>query len=187
METKSKNVPLSQTQLGIYFESMRMSGCVYNNHFLYTLDKSLDMERLARAVEKTVQAHPYMEVRISQDDSNGIITQSIPESQSQYQQIVMKMSESQWQERLKTLISEPLTLNGGRLFRFDLVETERAKYMLRTTHHIAFDGISYQVIMNDIAAAYDGEELTQETYNALDVAEEEAKLRAGEELSLIHI
>ena len=40
--------------------------------------------------------------------------------------------------------------------------------MLRTTHHAAFDGMSHNVIMNDIAAAYDGESLTQETYNAFD-------------------
>ena len=181
METISRNVPLLQTQLGMYFESVRMGGSAYNRHFLYTLDKSLDMERLAQAIEKTVQAHPYMEVRISQDTNNGAITQSIPETQSPYHQTIERMTESQWRERLKTLISEPLTLNGGRLFRFDLVETECGKYMLRTTHHIAFDGIAYQVIMNDIAAAYDGKELTQETYNALNVAEEESKLRDGKE------
>ena len=35
--------------------------------------------------------------------------------------------------------------------------------------------------MNDIAAAYEGAELTMETYNALDVAEEEAQLSAGQE------
>lgn len=80
MQTKNKKVPLSQTQLGMYFESVRMGGCAYNRHYLYTLDKSLDMERLAQAIEKTVQAHPYMNVRISQD-SNGAITQSIPDEQ----------------------------------------------------------------------------------------------------------
>ena len=181
METRSRNVPLSQTQLGIYFESVRMGGCAYNMHYLYTLDKSLDMERLARAIEKTVQAHPYMEVRISQDSNNGAITQSIPETQSQYHQTVERMTESQWRKRLKTLTSEPLTLNGRRLFRFDLAETECGKYMLRTTHHAAFDGMSHNVMMSDIAAAYDGKELTQETYNALDVAEEESKLRDGKE------
>ena len=181
METKNKRVPLSQTQSGMYFESVRMGGCAYNGHYLYTLDESLDMERLAQAIEKTVQAHPYMEVRISQDSSNGAITQSIPKSQSQYHQTVERMSESQWRERLKTLISEPLTLNGGRLFRFDLTETECGKYMLRTTHHAAFDGMAHNIIMSDIAAAYNGKNLTKETYNALDAAEEEAKLRAGEE------
>lgn len=64
---------------------------------------------------------------------------------------------------------------------FDLVETERAKYMLRTTHNIAFDGMSYDIIMHDIAAAYNGEELTQETCNALDIAREESQLRVSTE------
>ncbi len=105
------------------------------------------MERLAKAIEKTVQAHPYMEVLISQD-SSGTITQSIPELQPQYHQTVERMTESQWRERLKTLTSEPLTLNGGRLFRFDLVETECGKYMLSTTHHAAFYGMSHNIIMN---------------------------------------
>jgi len=181
MDTRNKKVPLSQTQSGIYFESLRMGRGAYNRHYLYTLDKSLDMERLARAIEKTVQAHPYMEVRIYQDDNSGAVTQSIPEAQSQYHQTVERITESQWQDRLKTLTSEPLTLNGRRLFRFDLAETECGKYMLRTTHHIAFDGMSHNVMMSDIAAAYNGESLTQETYNALDAAEEESKLRESEE------
>lgn len=30
METKNKKVPLSQTQSGMYFESVRMGGCAYN-------------------------------------------------------------------------------------------------------------------------------------------------------------
>ena len=152
MLTRHEKVPLSQTQLGIYFESVKMGGCAYNNQFLYTLDKSIDMDRLAYAIEKTVQAHPYMEVRISQD-STGTITQSIPESESQYHQTVERITEAQWRERLQTLIAEPLTLNGGRLFRFDLAETESGKYMLRTTHHTAFDGTSNNIMMNDIAAA----------------------------------
>ena len=177
--TIREKVPLSQTQLGIYFECMRMDGCAYNWHSLYTLDKNIDMERLARSVEKVVLAHPYMEVRIS--DDGGGLAQYIPETKSPYHQTVTRISESQWQERLQTLVAEPLNLKGGRLFRFDLVETECGKYMLRTTHHIAFDGMSHNIIMNDIAAAYDGAELSQETYNALDVAEEEAQLRASEE------
>ena len=109
------------------------------------------------------------------------MTQYIPETESPYHQTVARISEAQWQELLPALIAEPLGLIGGRLFRFDIVETERAKYMLRTTHHIAFDGMSHNVIMNDIAAAYEGAELTRETYNALDAAEEEAQLRESEE------
>lgn len=69
---------------------------------------------------------------------------------------------------------------NGRLFRFDLVQTERAKYFLRTAHHIFFDGVSYRNIMNDISAAYEGKTLSRETSDALDVALEENKLRHSE-------
>ena len=53
--------------------------------------------------------------------------------------------------------------------------------MLRTTHNIAFDGMSYNIIMRDVSAAYNGEELTQETYNALDISSEESQLRVSTE------
>jgi hypothetical protein len=39
--------------------------------------------------------------------------------------------------------------------------TECVKYMLRTIHHVVFDWMARNIIMSDIAAAYDGEELTQ--------------------------
>ena len=178
-------IPLSQTQLGIYLECGRIGKGAYNGHFLYTLDRSLDMKRLAGAIEKTVQAHPYMEVRIqkekTQDGNAGNLIQFIPDLENPYHQNIIKISENELQKTLSNLISSPLELIGGRLFRFDLIETEKAKYMLMTTHHIAFDGLSHNVIMNDIAASYDGKELTQETYNALDFALEEAQLRAGTE------
>jgi len=53
--------PLSQTQLGIYFECLRMNDkLAYNRHFLFTLDNSIELNKLARAIEKAVNAHPYM-------------------------------------------------------------------------------------------------------------------------------
>lgn len=84
---------------------------------------------------------------------------------------------------MEVLISDsntdiPMKLNGGRLFRFDLAETERAKYMLFTWHHIAFDGMSRNIIMSYIAVAYDDEAFVQETYSTLNVASEESQLRA---------
>ena len=60
-----KNAPLSQTQWRIYLDclSMQESGA-YNGHFLFTLDNSTDMNRLATAIEKVVAAHPAIFVRI---------------------------------------------------------------------------------------------------------------------------
>jgi len=87
------------------------------------------------------------------------------------------MSEVEWKNFLQLRLNEPLELIGGQLFRFDLVETEKAKYFLRTAHHIAFDGTAYKVLFNDIAAAYEGKEIFSETYDSIDFANDEKNFR----------
>ncbi|MBQ9565692.1 MAG: amino acid adenylation domain-containing protein, partial [Synergistaceae bacterium] len=98
-----------------------------------------------------------------------------------YRQTVMEMTEDEWNRTLPRLMAEPLQLVGGRLFRFDLVQTEKAKYFLRTAHHIAFDGTAYNSLFADVAAAYNGQDVTPESYNALDAARDEAEKRSGPE------
>ena len=61
---KNNSVPLSQTQLGIYLECLRMGKGAYNRHYFYTIDERIDMKRLAAAFEETVKANPSMDVRI---------------------------------------------------------------------------------------------------------------------------
>lgn len=51
-----KIAPLSQTQLGIYFDCLNMAATAYNMHTLIELDAAVDMNRLAAAIEKVVAA-----------------------------------------------------------------------------------------------------------------------------------
>ena len=61
--------PLSKTQYGIYVECANHRGEIcYNLPYLYTLDKSLDTERLRAAVETVVKAHPTLFTRIVLND-----------------------------------------------------------------------------------------------------------------------
>ena len=61
--------PLSKTQYGIYVECVNHSGEIcYNLPFLYTLDKSLDTNRLCKAIETVVAAHPTLFTRIVLND-----------------------------------------------------------------------------------------------------------------------
>ena len=172
---EKKTAPLSQTQLGIYFECLRMDDkLAYNRHFLFTLDDSIDMDRLAGAIEKAVAAHPYMNATIGEVDGEP---RQILEPLQGYHQEVLRMSEEEWQETLPKLLDKPLEFLGGRLFRFDLVETEKGKYFLRTAHHIAFDGTAYKALFHDIAEAYEGREVSAEGYDSMDFANDEAAAR----------
>ena len=69
MNTSNKSTVLSQSQMGIYVESIQHSnGLVYNMPFLYTLDKSIDLERLREALYKVIEAHPAFFSYYTTDD-----------------------------------------------------------------------------------------------------------------------
>ena len=59
------SAPLSKTQYGIYVECVQHLGeYCYNITYLYTLDGSLDEEKLKEAIESVVAAHPTLFTRI---------------------------------------------------------------------------------------------------------------------------
>ena len=61
--------PLSKTQYGIYVECVNHSGEIcYNLPYLHTLDPTLDADKLCRAIETTVKAHPTLFTRIVLND-----------------------------------------------------------------------------------------------------------------------
>ena len=149
---KAKKIaPLSQTQLGIYFDCLNMQDAgAYNGHFLLTLDNGIDMNRLAAAIEKAVAIHPSIFVRIV--EQNGETFQEF--DTENYQQTIEKISETDLQKKLSELVTEPLELHGGQLFRFNLIQTENKKYLLRTTHHVSFDRSAANIFFADVAKFY---------------------------------
>ena len=61
--------PLSKTQYGIYAECVGHENEIfYNLPFLYVLDGSLDADRLCRAIETVIKAHPTFFTRIGVND-----------------------------------------------------------------------------------------------------------------------
>ena len=171
-----KIAPLSQTQLGIYVDCLRLEGNAYNVNTLLELDAEVDMNRLAAATEKAVAAHRGLHVRIFEHE--GEICQKIV--QEEYKQDIWRLSESVWREKLAEINSEPFQLHGGRLFQFILAETECGKYWLFKVHHICADASAMQIFATNVSKAYLGEELELEVYDALDVANDEKSARESE-------
>ena len=61
--------PLSKSQLGVYAECVQHENEVfYNLPFLYVFDGSIDADRLCRAIETVIKAHPTFFTRIELND-----------------------------------------------------------------------------------------------------------------------
>ena len=173
-QARYEPTPLSQTQLGIYAESMAREGeAVYNNPILLRIDESIDADRLARAVEAAIEAHRFVKLHIEEDDEGTPLM--IPGDEP-YAQAVEQMGDSEFESVKRQLIA-PFDLHTGPLFRIRIIRTPSALYLFSDFHHLIYDGTSMRAFMADVDAAYDGHEVAPEAFTGFDVAAAEAELR----------
>ena len=156
-----KTYPLTNTQEGIFIEcTANMGSTIYNIPYLLKLDKKVDLDRLAKVIDSTVEAHPYLKTRLFMSDE-GEVLQKRDDTLSYKTQIINGMN--------KETLVRPYMLFNEQLFRFELYRTCDGNYLFLDIHHIIADGTSLGIIINDINRAYSGEKLETEKYTSYDL------------------
>lgn len=164
------SAPLSKTQYGIYAECVTHQGEVfYNLPYLYTLDGSLDGERLCRAIEAAVMAHPTLFTRIELNES-GDPMQHIDGCET----FTLAVENTDNIEEAKKRLVVPFNIYGDRLFHANLLHDRENYYFFLDIHHIIGDGTSLKVMLTDINTAYNGGKLHPEQFTLAQIAESEA-------------
>ncbi len=131
----------------------------------------MDLDRLAAAIDHTVDAHPYLKVRLFMNEE-GEVLQKREDSLSCKTQIINGMNR-------ETLV-RPYMLFNEQLFRFEIYRTCEGNYLFLDLHHIIADGTSLAIILNDINRVYSGEKLEQETYTSYDLALDNREALSGD-------
>ena len=109
-----KDYPLSQTQLGIYVESISRHGEVaYNNGMLFQLNPAIDADQLSKACEAVVEAHPYIKTRLFVDSHGN--PRQLRNDAEPYHQSVETLTQQEF-EKLKLELIHPFDLLNDRLF-----------------------------------------------------------------------
>ena len=173
---KQDAYPLTQTQGGIFVEcAANPKSTIYNIPFLFRLDETVDLQRLKKAVEMTVEAHPYIKTTLHMDE-NGDIWQKRGD-EAPFEVVVRDLLDEE------TLV-KPYELMDGRLFRIELYDTPGGKYLFMEFHHIISDGTSCGIFIRDINRAYAGEQPQCESFSGYEAALVEQKaLQGGEYVS----
>ena len=138
-----------------------MGSTIYNIPYLLKLDKKVDLDKLAEAIDSTVAAHPYLKTRLFMSDE-GEVLQKRDDALIYKTQIINGMNR-------ETLV-RPYMLFNEQLFRFEIHRTCDGNYLFLDIHHIVADGTSLGIILNDINRAYSGEKLEVEEYTSYDLA-----------------
>ena len=169
--------PLSKVQYGLYVECVAHQGeACYNLPYLYVLDGTLEEERLRKAIETAVAAHPTLFTRIELDEQ-GDPLQTIDDTETftlSTEEGTMDVKEGTFNRR--SLI-EPFDIYKDRLFHIRLLKDSEHFYFFLDIHHIIGDGTTLKVMLSDIDKVYDGGTLEPEAMTMAEVATAEAELR----------
>ncbi len=167
------SAPLTKTQYGLYVESVNHQGepC-YNVPCFYILDGSLDEERLRKAVETAVAAHPTLFSRIELTEQ-GDPVQTIDDTET----FSLQVEHVDDIEADKKEMVQPFNIVGDRLFRIRLLRDKEHFYYFQDVHHTLFDGGSQGLMLADIEKAYNGELLEPEELTLADIARTEAEVQ----------
>ena len=177
------SAPLSKVQYGLYVECVAHQGeACYNLPYLYVLDGTLDGDKLCRAIETAVAAHPTLFTRIELNNE-GDPLQAIDDSET-FQLSVeeienLQLEEKTFTEQLATLnyLIVPFDIYKDRLFHIRLLKDAKHFYFFLDIHHIIGDGTTLKVMLSDIDKVYGGGTLEPEAMTMAEVATAEAELR----------
>ena len=156
--------PMQQKMLD--YQLYRPDSTMWSNmHALFRFEKTVDPDRLCRAVNAAVLAHPGLHVAFSFSADLSLQQQYRPEL---YEEIRIEETTEEAIEVLRHTLIKPFErLFNARLYRLRLFRTEKYSYLFMDIHHLLMDGGSLTVLSRDIAHAYCGREIPQDFYFSL--------------------
>lgn len=161
--------PLTKMQL--YFGYVIQGNTTGNLPFAFKLDKSIDLDKLKQAILDVMDAHPGMKGAIKPGDTKYLtlfrrdnFVMDIP---------IIKGTDEECLAGIKGDLVPFSYAGNDDLCHIKLYESDTAKYMFLDVSHIMGDGVSMNIIMEDINKRYNGEEIEKEKYTFFEYALEE--------------
>ncbi len=167
-----KTYPLTQSQLGLFIECMQHPESTrYNLPFMLSIPKSIDLDRLEKAIRTIYDERPELRIRMLLEDGNP---RQIVDEPGNLTIKRFTMSEEECEEYIKNYV-QPFDIFTETLCRFSIIETPQRNVVLSQIHHLVSDGLTLAMNLSkvDFPRAYNGEPLEPVPYGMLQWAEDE--------------
>ncbi|MEU7856250.1 amino acid adenylation domain-containing protein [Nonomuraea sp. NPDC049141] len=148
---------LTPAQRRLWFIDQVAPGAQYNVPILFALDGPLDAGRLENAINEIVRRHPPLRTRYEEHDGEPV---PVVEPTRLVQLKVVDATPRGADALAKHAARDPFDLRNGPVLRALLLRLADDRHrLLVTVHHIAFDGWSAGVFLDELARLYAGESL----------------------------
>ena len=166
--------PLSYSQLGVYFECAKNpTSTLYNIPLCVQLPLQTPIDALQNAVQMAVHNHPELFVHFETTESG--VVQKVDSQEFNVEHL--EMTEEELAAYKQTFV-QPFNLSKDLLFRFSIVQTDMAVFLLCDIHHLVCDGASYDIFIREICDLLEGKSIEPELCSYPQFVEEQ---KAAEE------
>ncbi len=149
------------TNLQLYFAYVMRGNTTANLPFLFKLDPKVNIERLKYAAERVFDVHPELKDVIQMGEKGFA---NFRHDEKHVEVPVVRISDAQWEERKNQLLVPFLYTENEPLYHTGIYLTDSANYFFFDIAHIMGDGMTMNVLFEDINALYSGKELPVEPY-----------------------
>lgn len=174
--TFDKVLPISPGQSRFWFQKHLMEDqTTANSTICVVINGAIKLRSLESAVQKVAQRHESLRTSFFVDENQKPV-QGISSASILRLQTVVLADESGVAHELESLKHHVYDIEHGECMRIvHLGLTPTKSYLLLGSHHIIMDGISLEVLLDDLQKAYNGQDMI--TKPAYQYAEYSEKLR----------
>lgn len=164
--------PLTCVQM--FFAYVMRGNTTANLPFFYRLDPRVDLRLLKRSVEQVFELHPELKDVIQFDQETGAYM-NFRDDWKEVNIPIHHLTDVQWEEEKNGLL-RPYTYGPGEpLYHIALYQTETEKYFFMDVAHIMGDGMTMNVLFEDINALYAGKAAVPSEYTYYEYILDEKK------------
>ena len=164
--------PLTMAQKGILTEVLQQPfTTVYNIPTYIDIPKDIDIDKLILSIKKAIDMHPYLKMKFV-TDNNGDILAKRCDNEIPVVDIYNNITD------IYSLI-KPFDLFKERIYRAIIIKNKDINKFFFDCHHIAFDGESADIFLNDVSKIYDGISVEKEKYTLFEEALDEKQRHEG--------
>ncbi|WP_411749983.1 non-ribosomal peptide synthetase [Serratia marcescens] len=154
---RRREYPLSASQLQLWFiENLNGGGNLYHVPMLFRLGEEVCLTAYERSLQAVVARHQVLHSLIAQQPSQLAVARACEQTLSLER---VALEAARWPDRLRQDIDRPFALERELPIRASVYQVAqpdggRVTYSLILVHHLAFDGWSQPVLLQELDALY---------------------------------
>jgi amino acid adenylation domain-containing protein/non-ribosomal peptide synthase protein (TIGR01720 family) len=149
-----ERIPLSFAQERLWFIDKLHGSVQYHQSWIFRLSGSLNVSALEASFAGIVNRHEVLRTVINEEDGKGFQV-VMPADTWRMQFVNISHIAGSIDEHISGAILQPFDLSADHMLRVQLVQISTDEYLLiAVLHHIAFDGWSLPVLVNELVEFY---------------------------------